>query len=45
MNTFAYDLDDGFSQIDHALIGQIGNSFEQLQVQSILFIIEDQFFV
>lgn len=45
INTFADDLDDGFSQIYHTLIRQVGNSFEQLQMQTIFFIIENQFFV
>jgi len=43
IDTFANDLDDGLSQIDHTLIGKIGDSFEQLQMETILFIIENQF--
>lgn len=45
IDTFANDLDDGLSQINHTLIGKIGNSFEQLQMETILFIIENQFFM
>ena len=43
--TFAYDLDYSFGKIDHTLIGNIGDLFEQLQMQTVLFIIENQLFV
>lgn len=43
--TFAYNLDDGFGEVDDPLLGVVGDPFEELQVKAVLFVVEDQLLV